>query len=471
VFVAAVLLLAIQVSPWYYSHGDGHAYLSIARHLARGEGLKNMDSPVLWFPPGFPLLISPMFLFDYLPLVEISILQFVLAVGLMGGIYRWARPQGPEGAVWIAALTVGTSAVWIHYRRPISEIAFMTAMAWLMVSVDRLSRPRGGRRFAAWLIAAVGLTSAACLIRPVGIALAAGSSCSLFATAIRKGRSAQRSNAEAISWRSALFAGLLISAAAAVTVGVFMLRERTVAEPLGGETYENALDSKRGAESLAGYGPWFALCASDIGRITVPFMFKCYGPVGAWWDVNMLVYLPVVVLLLYGYGRWLRRGDDPLAWSLPFYLAVLTWFRCESGARWWLPMSPAWFMCLWFALERCRRRREIFRVAWILHVLAALAYWLGSDLPHTRAVNQDWPAVRSLADQISPDRDRVAIDDSLADPGALLTLALDRHVKEFAATDPIPATARWLILPIGRRPPPEFVPRASVGRFALWQRR
>ena len=57
----------------------------------------------------------------------------------------------------------------------------------------------------------------------------------------------------------------------------------------------------------------------------------------------MLVYVPWFGLLLYGYYRWVRRGGDPLAWSLPFYLAVLTYFRWESGARWWVPMTPALF--------------------------------------------------------------------------------------------------------------------------------
>ena len=56
-----------------------------------------MGSPVLWFPPGYPLLLSPLFRLRDLPLLEISIVQWLLAVALLWGIYRWARPLAPRG--------------------------------------------------------------------------------------------------------------------------------------------------------------------------------------------------------------------------------------------------------------------------------------------------------------------------------------------------------------------------------------
>ena len=212
---------------------------------------------------------------------------------------------------------------------------------------------------------------------------------------------------------------------------------------------------------------------SDIGRVTVPFMFKSYGYTGWWWDVNMLVYVPLFGLLLYGFYRWVRHGGDPLAWSLPFYLAVLTYFRWESGARWWVPMTPALFMCLWFALEPWSRGRlKLFRALWLAHVLAASAYWIGVDLPRARTLDRKWPTARSLAAQITADRDRVVIDESLADFGLLLDLLLDRRVKEHpkSSKDPIPTSARWLILPVEQPPPRDFVPRSSAGECQLLHR-
>ncbi|MGO9109831.1 MAG: hypothetical protein ACLP9L_11415 [Thermoguttaceae bacterium] len=467
----AALLLAVQVSPWYYSQRDAAVYLSIARHLAHGDGLRNMDSPVLWFPPGYPMLLSPLFCLRDLPLLEISVVHWFLAVGLLWGIYRWARSLAPQGAVWIAALSVGTNAVWIHYRQPVSEMAFMAAMAWLLVSFEALTRPRGLGGFLAWLAAAVGLTIVMCLIRSVGIALAAGGSCALLASAGRGRLIPPRRVAEVVSWRLALVAAMLASTAAAMTVGGVILRERWAAQPLGAATYLTSLETRRGTDILEFYGPWFALVVSDIGRITVPFMFKSYGYVGWWWDVNMLIYVPWFGLLLYGYFRWLRRGEEPLAWSLPFYLAVLTYFRWESGARWWVPMTPALFMCLWFALEPWGRHRwRILRAVWLLHVLAALVYWIGVDLPRARSLNQKWPTVDRLADQITVDRDQVVIDESLADLGTLLDLQLDRRVKEHSGDAPIPTSAQWLILPTEEKPPPGFVPQSSCGGCELLHR-
>ena len=115
-----------------------------------------------------------------------------------------------------------------------------------------------------------------------------------------------------------------------ITVGGVILHEYWAAQPLGARTYLNSIEARRNAALITGYWPWLALVISDIGRITVPGMFKSYGYVGWWWDVNMLLYVPVFGLLLYGYFRWVRRGPDPLAWSLPFYFAVLTYFRWES---------------------------------------------------------------------------------------------------------------------------------------------
>ncbi len=467
----AALLLAIQISPWYYSQGDAPAYISIARHLAHGDGLRNKDSQVLWFPPGYPILLSPLFCWQDFPLLGISFVHWFLAVGFLLGIYRWARSLAPQGAVWIAAICLGTNAMWIHYRQPVSEMAFMAAMAWLLVSLQALVRPQGASRFLAWLAAAVGLTIAMCLIRSVGIAVAAGGSCALAASAVRSRFELNRPASKTVSWPLAMGAALLIGAAGLMTVGAVVVRERWVAQSLGAATYLTSLEARRGASILGSFGPWCALVVSDVGRITVPFMFKSYGYIGWWWDVNMLVYAPWCGLLCYGYLRWLRRSDDPLAWSLPFYFAVLTYFRWESGARWWVPMTPAFLMCLWFAMETWRGSRlRILRTLWLAHVLAALAYWICCDLPRSRSLDRKWPTVRSLAEQITVGRDQVVVDESLDDLAVLLGLQLDRRVKECSDDSPLPASAQWVVLPSKKKPPPGFVRQTCLDGCELLHR-
>ena len=134
-------------------------------------------------------------------------------------------------------------------------------------------------------------------------------------------------------------------------------------------------------------------------------------------------------------------------------------------------MTPALMVCLWFALEPWgRRRMKFFCALWLLHVLAALGYWIGVDLPRARDLDHRWPIARSLADQITADRDRVVIDDRLADLGMLLEIRLDRRVKERSRDASIPTSVQWLIVPIEREPPPGFVPRSSCGGCELLHR-
>ena len=135
-------------------------------------------------------------------------------------------------------------------------------------------------------------------------------------------------------------------------------------------------------------------------------------------------------------------------------------------------MTPAIFMSLWFVLEPWKRRLDLFRTLWLLHVLAALAYWIGVDLPRARDLDRHWPAARSLAGQIATDRDQVVIDASLADLGILLELQLDRRVKEHAERPdmPIPASTQWLIIPGNAQPPQGFVPWSNVGECRLLHR-
>jgi hypothetical protein len=473
VLALAALLLAVQVGPWYYFQRDVAGYISIARYAAHGS-LKSMGSPVLWFPPGYPMLLSPLFHLRELPLAEISVVQWLLAIALMLGINRWAQPQAAEGAVWIAALSVGTCSVWILYRQPMSETAFMAVMAWLAVCFQNLTRTQSRGRFLAWLAAAVALTIALCAIRLVGIAVAAGGSFALLATAWRnRSRHAVLWVADrAVSRPAAVGAALLVSAAAAAVVGGLILQGHWMAQSVGGAaTYVSRTADGGGRAILSGYGPWMAMVFSDIGRNTVPFMFKSYGYVGWWWDVNMLIYVPWMAVLTYGYFRWVRRGDDPLAWTLPFFLVALTYFRGDSGARWWVPMTPVFFMCLWFALEPLAQRLSILRAVWLAHVVAASIYWIGVDLPRARSLDQKWPTAHGLAGQITMDRDHVAVDARLAELGWLLDLELDRRVVEHKAKTPVPDSAEWLIIPKDQPPPPEFVARASVGDCELLHRR
>src|SRR5690242_9607355 len=53
------LLIAVQISPFWYPTPDATAYLSIARSIASGNGLRNFGYAHVPYPPGYPIIISP----------------------------------------------------------------------------------------------------------------------------------------------------------------------------------------------------------------------------------------------------------------------------------------------------------------------------------------------------------------------------------------------------------------------------
>ena len=73
--LALVGLFALQVSPLWYTTPDSVRYLSIARHIAAGSGIADLDNAAPCFPPGYPLLIAPAFLASARPFLAIAAIQ------------------------------------------------------------------------------------------------------------------------------------------------------------------------------------------------------------------------------------------------------------------------------------------------------------------------------------------------------------------------------------------------------------
>jgi hypothetical protein len=301
-----------------------------------------------------------------------------------------------------------------------------------------------------------------CLIRSLGIALAAGVGMRLLMAAMRK----------EISWPHVMAMATPLVAAGVLTVGAVVARDHSIAKSLDQETYLNNVAAHRPSGLVDNTWPWFAVVFTEIGRVSIPGMYKAYGETGAWLNHNMLVYVPFGVALVFGWLKWLRRCDDALAWMLPFYLAVLTYFRWESGARYWVPMTPVIAACAWYLFEWMGQRRErLFILIWGLHVAAALMFWIARDMPHALAADRLWPEVRALAQQIPADRDQVCVAEDCKELGYLLSLELDRRVAERPKDNgPIPPQTRWLILPETFNVPRGFVVRSRIGTFMLAER-
>ncbi|MBA3272648.1 MAG: hypothetical protein H0T11_02090, partial [Chthoniobacterales bacterium] len=97
ILVGYALLLATQINPWWNATRDGLNYLSIARNIADGR-LARLGEPHLHYAPGYSVIISPAFLFGERPFLLVSIIHWLLAVGIMLGVFHWSRRVAPTAA-------------------------------------------------------------------------------------------------------------------------------------------------------------------------------------------------------------------------------------------------------------------------------------------------------------------------------------------------------------------------------------
>src|SRR5271155_1899480 len=213
------VLLAIQISPWWYPTPDAVAYLSIARGIAVTHRLSNLEGAHLAYPPGYPLLISPAFLISSRPFLAISIIHWLMALIFMAGVYRWICRMAPAAGLLFTGLSIVNVAFWIYYRRTLSELAFMTVMIWTVVALD--STLEAGSRGSRAIRTAAGtvLLAALVLIREPGILFALGFAVTVF-LCVRAGK---------LRWTDglAMIAGVAAPAAAAVVA--FLIYDRATA--------------------------------------------------------------------------------------------------------------------------------------------------------------------------------------------------------------------------------------------------
>ena len=422
VLTVCALALAAQVGPWWYSSIDSASYLSLARSMARGTGPTNFGSRLWWYSPGYPALISPLFLFDERPFLTIALVQWALAVVLLVGVYRWARRNVPNGAVWIAALTVVNHGFWIHFRRPLSEIAFMCALVWTVNVVREMPAVKSKNALAGRLALAALLAALACLVRPVGVMIVPA----FVVWAVIEARHCRW------SWPRAWLTTAAIAVAACMPVAWFDAHERGMAAELGGRSYADEFhDAAR--SPFESYSRGAQLCVSDIGRVCLPGLFKSHGRPGDWADPNMLLHLPFFAVVVWGWLRWRQRENDLFAWYMPFYLLLIAAHAMDTGARLLLPLLPTLLICAWFALERIGdARRAVAVICLLLQAAAGGAYWLAVDLPRARHFDCQWAAVEALAAPIRAGAPAVLDADAPTDVRLMLQLALDRPIASEA---------------------------------------
>jgi hypothetical protein len=453
-------LLAVQISPWWYPAPDSVLYLSIARSIVKGEHISRLGSSQLAFPPGYPLLISPAFLVGDRPFLLLSVIHWGMAVALMLGVYVWARRQCPAAALLITGLVMVNIGVWVHYRRMLSELAFMMVAVWTVYVLNAARRASTLRSALSWGVAGALLLVLLGMIREVGVLFGAGCGAALCIDAYRH---RQR-------WSRAIILALLVSVPAAVAVAGFTRYDVAMAQRSVEHTGTH-WDGLVRPQPTGRVAEGVRLRISDIGRLTIPGMFKAYSGPGQWVNVNLAVYVAVCVLVTFGWWKFISRECDVYALTLPFYLAAYVAWPFDGGTRYVVPLLPVLLACVWFAIESRRRwRLTLLAALLVAHLAVAVGYWTLIEIPRARECNAEWSSAEELAARLRGSSQTLLAANVPPCLWLMLAFSLDRPVDVSSDGVAVDREVQWIVMPDGDPTSPGFRAVATIAKYKLLTR-
>ena len=409
------------------------------------------SQPHLHYAPGYSLLISPTFLLSAKPFLYISILHFVLSLTLMLGFYNWSR-LGRTAALLITALVLCNPGLWNIYRQTMSEIAFMAALIWSAIFLERsLSTPHRTRN----LILAALTTSILCLIRHVGIFLVLAYGLRLLIDALKHRR----------PWPSTIASGLTIALPATFILIAIIHYDHLAAasSPTPGHTYASLLiDSPDSLPHRLLEG--FRLRMNDIGRLTIPGMISSYSK--ATCDITTPPYLLAFILIIIGWLKFLRQTQDLLALTFLPYLARYIFWPFDQAYRFMLPMLPIFAA----SLCACSTARVSAKKSSPSSSPSNSSppSFSASDQLKARRENQNWPALQSLASDIQSNPSPIATLNVNSVTPTQLAFLTDRPIPSIHPEDL--NTVGQLLIPQSKSPPPGFSIVRTAADVALLRR-
>ena len=469
----AVVALVLQVEPWWRPSPDGVQYLSVSRSLWQTGTLRALGEERLHQAPGYAVVLAPLWglaggevsrVFGW-----VAVLHFALGVVYLGLVYRWMRHRvSVVAAGRLAALTVVNAGYFEAHRRVLSEPLFGVLLVGGVLLVERYVRAGGDGR-AGWrgytaLLAGAGLLTAAAMTRTVGAVWWLGVA-ALVVVGLRERRHGWRWWAAAGERRRAAVTAALVGVAVALAVGGWGVRERAAA---GAETVETQMSILAEAATTDGLAERTAREAlvrvRNAGQLLVPGMLGSGGERLV--DVNLLVFGPVVLAVLYGWwrhggaaggpGSGVPHGGGVLAWGglAVVVLLVVAWPHSE-GVRYLLPVLPVLWLGLYWAMPRGwmqrNRREHVLGVALCLHLAAALIFQQ-ADRAEAREFHARWPGLTALVEPARGlERAQNHLVEMTGEIKPAVRLLLDREVdhmavEEFSRVAP-PHRPRYAFIP------------------------
>lgn len=416
------LLLAIQISPWWYASKDDCLYISVARSMVRGEQMHCLGNGRIFVGPGFPALLAPAFFLGERPFLALSIIQWVISLGLIAGVYQWCRRHDPERAALLTGFCILNITVWYYFRRPLKEIAFLTALVWSINLLHPLTERLPLRRTIWLCVGGSALLVFALFVRLTGIMLVP-------AFCLAMGWQAWQKR---LAWsRAALLATTVSIIGCSAVLGQVIYDKQQ--EKVNGWRHSYAKSfTTRVAETnssllLAGLRDRIG----EVGRIVLPGTFKIYADANGPFKFIEVLFLIATAVLITGWIVLVRGRIELMALMLPFYAGIYALNAVSQGARLAVPMSPVLLLCFWLGLRQVARCDiRMLGGLTVAHLCVAISYWIGIDLPRARAADQHWAAVDRVVETVGDET--VAFSSDLKTARSMLLITFDRVVLDYA---------------------------------------
>jgi hypothetical protein len=504
------ILMAVQISPWLYPAVDGCLYLKTVREFLTAHTLASFHCYV---PPGYLPLIAPAFAFGDRPFLAVSILQWLMAAALIGGLYVWARRQFPATALLFTSLVMVNISVWTYYRRPLKEIASMALLMWTVNLMHVLLDERRRSRVIALTCAAALLTTYLTLIRYAAITVAIGFAWAACWRAYREktgwGRAVLMLSVVGVTAASALAGWLYYDKAyggggiywrevasvyseqvnppetviettpppaAIPTTVLAKTKPEPAPVPAPAVVSPSVETAPTSVAAAAAPSPkeeagetWLASTfvapvarflhgliyrINDVGCLMVPALWKASIPPDRLFTLPLILFVALFAIVVLGWRRIVHRKIDVLVLTFPAYLVLYSHWVCDQpGGRFMLPMLPIITACLWFGIGPLVKRPTIvFGLLIAAHLAQSTAYWLCIDAPRAYVANQNWSMVDRLAKVIRRDPGEVAITDAAEPACQGLWLELDWEFRLHGLRQAPGPYVMWIVEPAGEKP-------------------
>ena len=145
------------------------------------------------------------------------------------------------------------------------------------------------------------------------------------------------------------------------------------------------------------------------------------------------MYVPLSLLVLWGYIRLIRHNRDALVWMVPLYVGMYLIWPYGQGTRFFIPIFPVILLSLYKVVETKKWCNTLLIVMLITHMIVTVGR-VASEYPKQIQRHQRWPAIDALVehihkiDQVDPSQ-QIVTRDIDSDITGMIKFAADRPVE------------------------------------------